>query len=44
MLALDVQTVEQHRAAPNVNKHGKPKQWWLNVTAQENFDYWIASQ
>ena len=46
MVALDVQTIERHGAEPfhAMNKYGKPKQWWLNVTAQENFDYWLSSQ
>lgn len=25
------------------NKHGLPKQWWLTVTAEENFQYWIEN-
>ncbi len=29
---------EQH-----LNKHGKPAQWWLNATAEDNFDYWMSS-
>lgn len=40
-----------HRLAPLVllkrsgtmNKHGLPQQWWLTMTAEENFAYWIAN-
>lgn len=26
-----------------VNKHGKPLQWWLTMTAEENLEYWISN-
>lgn len=25
------------------NKHGLPEQWWLTLTAEENFAYWISN-
>ena len=26
-----------------MNKHGLPTQWWLMLTAEENFNYWISN-
>ena len=26
-----------------LNKHGRPAQWWLTLTAEQNFKYWISN-
>lgn len=28
---------------PKTNKYGKEAQWWLTMTAEENFYYWISN-